>query len=89
MARNCSCHADRNYLVAQGFEFHEANRLVGKRGYHEHRCECGCGCNRDTIGYAKCVSCSFDKGCAYACRTIEPSARAKRLTLKRANETKG
>ena len=34
-----------------------------KSYYHEHRCECACGCTNDTLGYADCVSCSFDAAC--------------------------
>lgn len=48
MAKKCNCHEPG------------AER---KPRYHEHRCECPCGCKRDTLGYAWCVPCSFDKKC--------------------------
>jgi hypothetical protein len=83
MATECTCHTDLAFLVGAGFDFHDANRKVGKSGYHEHRCECGCGCNSDTLGYAKCPTCSFDRDCAYSRRTIQPSARAKRIAARR------
>ncbi len=35
----------------------------GKNYYHEHRCECPCECKKDALGYAFCMSCSFESSC--------------------------
>lgn len=66
MAKRCDCHRKREAAVKAGMDWHEAHRLYSKPGYHEHRCECSCGCKHDTLGYALCPSCSFDKDCMKA-----------------------
>lgn len=60
MAKVCRCHQKRNEAMAQGMDFYTADKLHGKPGYHEHRCECNCGCTRDTLGYGYCPACHFD-----------------------------
>lgn len=98
MSRLCTCHADRHALMGAGFTFHTSTRLMRKLHprlgyYHEHRCECACGCKEDTLGWVKCVHCSFEcKGR----REVRPNLtriaalveRARRLLphLKRTNE---
>lgn len=63
MAKKCNCHKNRAKAMAKGMDFWTAHQKYSKSGYHEHRCECNCGCKNDTLGYAHCVSCSFDKAC--------------------------
>ncbi len=63
MARACNCHRNTREAMAKGMKFADADRIHGKNGYHEHRCECPCGCKNNTLGYAHCASCSFDKEC--------------------------
>lgn len=63
MAKVCKCHQNRNAAVAAGMDFHEAYRKYSKPGYHEHRCECACKCKSDTLGYAYCPTCHFNKDC--------------------------
>lgn len=79
--KRCNCHKLLSAAVARGGGFHEAyGRLRRRRpelaaAYHEHRCECACGCKHDTLGYALCPSCSFDKVCG-ATRAKRAKARS-------------
>lgn len=59
MVKKCNCYINLSKAIAKGMSFDAAYRKYHKTGYHEHQCECKCGCTHNTLGYAKCVPCSF------------------------------